>query len=259
MKIGVCAGLEKLTGLDLAGLDYVDPAVDDLLCPQKDEAAFRERLRLAQALGLPTPAVNVFIPRELTTTGPAVDAQAVDRFVDTVFRRAAVAGVRFISFGSAGSRRVPEGFDHATAFEQLVGHLKHWGPMAHARGVTVAVEALQKRECNIINTLAEGAELVRRVGHPGVRLLADTYHMASDGEGPDSIRRFGELLVHAHCADPAGRVPLGFGPADHRPYFLALKDIGYEGGVSIEAYRWDDFAGQLPTAVAALRQQIDEA
>ena len=29
--------------------------------------------------------------------------------------------------------------------------------------------------------------------------------------------------------------------------------------MSIEAHRWDDFAGQLPTAVAALRQQIDEA
>lgn len=259
MQIGLCAGLEKLAGLPLGGLDYLEPAVGGLLCPQKDESGFAERLGLARALGLPLLAVNVFIPRELPTTGPAVDAQAVDRFADIAFRRAAAAGVRIIVFGSAGSRKVPEGFDHGAAFEQLVGHLERWGPMAAACGVTIAVEALQKKECNIINSLTEGAELVRRVDHGAVRLLADTYHMASDGEGPESIRRFAELLVHAHCADPAGRVPLGVGPADHRPYFRALKDIGYRGGVSIEAHRWDNFAAQLPTAVAALREQIDSA
>ncbi|MCJ7545139.1 MAG: sugar phosphate isomerase/epimerase [Phycisphaerae bacterium] len=259
MKIGLCAGLEKLSGLPLEGLDYLEPTVGDLLCPQKDEQAFTQRLQVARTLHLPTPAVNVFIPGELRTTGPAVESGAVDRFVDTAFRRAARAGVRIVVFGSAGSRKVPEGFDPAAAFEQLVGHLKRWGPMAGACGVTVAVEALQKRECNIINSLTEGAELVRRAGHPAVRMLADTYHMASDGEGPESIRQFADLLVHAHCADPAGRVPLGLGPADHRPYFRALKDIGYDGGVSIEAHRWSDFAAQLPAAVAALREQIDSA
>ncbi len=259
MKIGLCAGLEKLAHLPLAGLDYAEPTVGDLVCPQKDDSVFAQRLKVARALSLPMLSMNFFLPRELRTTGPAVDAQAVDRYVGTALRRAGVAGVRFISFGSAGSRQVQAGFDPAAAFEQLVGHLKRWGPVAEASRVTIAVEPLQKKECNIINSLPEGAELVRRVDHPAVRLLADTYHMASDGEGPDGIRRFAELLVHAHCADPAGRVPLGFGPADHRPYFRALKDIGYTGGVSIEAHRWEDQAAQLPTAIAALREQIDSA
>jgi sugar phosphate isomerase/epimerase len=259
MKIGLCEGLEKLKGLPLAGLDYAEPSVGDLLCPLKDESAFAERLRIARALGLPTLAVNVFIPGQLPTTGPAVDVEAVDRFVEIAFGRAQTAGVRIVVFGSAGSRKVPEGFDHAAAFEQLVGHLKRWGPRAQRCGVTLSVEALQKRECNIINSLGEGAELVRRVNHPAVRLLADTYHMACDGEGPESIRRFADVLVHAHCADPAGRVPLGFGPADHRPYFRALKDIGYQGGVSIEAHRWENLAAQLPAAIGALREQIDSA
>lgn len=259
MKIGLCAGVEKLPTLPLAGIDYAEPTVADLLCPAEDDAAFAERLKLAKALPLPTTALNVFLSAQLPTTGPAVDAGAVDRFVGVAFGRAKQAGVRIIVFGSSGSRKVPQGFDHAAAFEQLVGHLKRWGPMAAAGGVTIAVECLQKRECNIINSLAEGAELVRRVSHPAVRLLADTYHMACDGEGPEGIRKFGQLLVHAHCADPAGRVPLGFGSADHRPYFRALKDIGYRGGVSIEAGRWEDQARQLPAAVAALREQIDSA
>jgi len=161
-------------------------------------------------------------------------------------------------FGSGGSRRVPEGFERRQASEQLAGHLARWGPIAAEAGVILVIEPLNKGETNIINTVDEGAELARRVGHPNVRLLADTYHMATDGDPPEAIRRAGELIAHVHCAEAAGRVPVGFGGEDHRPYFRALKDIGYDGRVSIEA-SFDDLAAQLPAAVAKLRQQIESA
>jgi sugar phosphate isomerase/epimerase len=201
-------------------------------------------------------ATNNFIPKDIPTTGPAVDQAAVDKFVSVACRRAGKAGVRIIVFGSGGSRRVPDGFDSGKAFEQLVGNLKRWGPMAQAAGVMIVVEPLNSSECNIITSVAEGAELVRRVNHPSIRLLADTYHMARDGEGPDSIREAGGILCHAHCAEAKGRVPVGLGGEDHRPYFRALKDIGYAGRVSIEA-KWEDFAAQLQGALDSLRRQIE--
>ncbi len=259
MRIGLWAELDVLAGMTVAGLDYAEISVADVLCPLKDKTAFTDRLKVARALPVPIKACNFFVPKELRTTGPDVDVQAVDRFVATACRRAAYVGVKVLVFGSAVSRMVPQGFDKARAFEQLAEHLRRWGPLASQAGVAIAVEALQKRECNILNTLIEGAELVRRVNHPSVRLLADTYHMASDDEDPEHIRQVGELLVHVHCADPAGRVPLGLGPANHRPYFRALKDVSYNGGVTIEAMKWDDFPSQLPAAVAALRDQIDSA
>jgi sugar phosphate isomerase/epimerase len=121
----------------------------------------------------------------------------------------------------------------------------------------LVLEPLHKAECNIVTSVSEGADIVAEVDHPSVRLLADTYHMAVDGEGPDAIRNAGERIVHVHAAEADGRRPVGT-KEDHRPYFAALKHSGYDGAISIEA-KWDDRDKQLPAAIANLRRQWEEA
>jgi sugar phosphate isomerase/epimerase len=167
-------------------------------------------------------------------------------------------GIAVIVFGSPYSRNAPEGFGCDRATDQLLDHLRRWGSLATRAGVTLALEPLHRGECNIVNTVDEGADLVRRADHPGIRLLADTYHMLRENESPDAIRRAKGLIVHVHCAEGDGRGPLGAIGEDHRPFFRALKDIGYDGRVSIEA-TWRDFDSQLPAAVQELRRQIDTA
>ena len=257
MRIGVCTSPEQLPG-PVEGLSFLEPSVAGLLCPKQPEAAFAERLAAARAAPVPVEAVNCLLPGDLKTTGPDVDAQTIDAYIAVVCRRARRAGVHRIVFGSGGSRRVPEGFDPAAAFAQLAEHLKRWGPVAAEHGLTFVIEPLNKAETNIINTVDEGALLARRADHPNIRLLADTYHMAKDADPPEAIRRAGELIAHVHCAEAAGRVPVGFGGEDHRPYFRALKDVGYDGRIAIEA-NWQDLPRELPRAVAELRKQIDSA
>jgi len=257
MRIGVCTAPESMTRA-VDGLDFVEGTVANLLCPREGESAFAKRLAAARACPLPVQAANVLLPGELKTTGPEVDPAAVDAYIAVVCRRAGLMGLKIIVYGSGGSRRVPEGFDRAAAADQIVGHLQRWGPMAAEAGVTFVLEPLNRQECNIVNSVGEGAELVRRADHPNVRLLADTYHMARDGDPPQAIRAAGGLIAHAHCAEAAGRVPVGFGGEDHRPYFRALKDAGYDGRIAIEA-QWEDFETQLPRALAQLRRQIEEA
>jgi len=166
--------------------------------------------------------------------------------------------VRRIVFGSGGSRRVPDGFDTGRAREQLVGHLKRFGAIAAECDVMIVLEPLHSGCCNIVTSVDEGAELVRAADHPNVRLLIDTFHMATDDDPADSIRRAGELIAHAHCAEGNGRGPLGTTGEDQRQYFRALKDAGYDGRISIEA-SWTDFAAQLPAAVMELQRQWDSA
>jgi sugar phosphate isomerase/epimerase len=255
MRIGLCTGEFDVAA---AGLDYLENSVGGLLCPLESDETFAQRLSKARAASLPIEALNMMFPRDLKTTGPEVDAARLDAFVTTMCRRGGQAGVRIVVFGSGPSRMVPEGFDRAEAAEQLVGGLRRWGPIAQANRMMIVLEPLQLKECNIVNTVREGGDLVRRADHHAIRLLADTYHMACDGEGPDAIRDCGDLIAHVHCADPDGRVPLGFAAGDHRPYFRALKDIGYAGRVSIEA-KWTDMRAQLPAALESLRQQIEEA
>ena len=260
MRIGVCTRPESLRSLagPPGGLDYIECPVGDVLCPREGEAAFESRLAAARAAPSPVEAANGFLPGDLKTTGPEVDVEALDAFVATAMQRAARIGIRTIVFGSGASRRVPDGFEIAAAAEQIVGHLKRWGPVAAARAVTIALEPLNKAECNIVTSVDEGADLVRRAAHPNIRLLVDTYHMARSNEPPEAIRRSAGLVAHVHCAEGDGRGPLGTKGEDQRPFFRALKDIGYDGRVSIEA-GWQEFAAQLPAALAELRRQIEEA
>jgi len=257
VELGICTG-QDLFAEPIEGLDYLEVSVAPWLVPLADEDHFAARLAEARTSPVPVKAANSFLPGNLKSTGPDVDNDALDAYVRTVMRRARQMGIEIIVFGSGGSRRVPEGFEQAAAVEQIVGHLIRWGPMAEESGVTLAVEPLQKSDCNIITSVAEGAEICRRADHPNIRLLADTYHMAADADPPEAIAEAEGLIVHAHCAELQDRAPVGTHDEDLRPYFRALKAIGYQGGISIES-SWKDRRQQAPAAMAALAKQIAEA
>ena len=124
--------------------------------------------------------------------------------------------------------------------------------------MTLVVEPLNSRECNFINSLDEGAELVAACGHAAVRLLADIYHMLMDQEGPDAILRHGALLSHVHIAEKEGRAFPGKHGEDFGPYLRALNEIGYQGALSLEC-GWSDLEKEAPIAIVSLRKQLEMA
>lgn len=257
-EIGICTPLDNVAVAKSAGCDYIEEGVQRFLVPDRPEAEFRENLaRLGQS-ALPVLACNGFLPEALKSVGPEARHDAILAFAETAFRRAREAGVRHIVFGSSGSRNIPEGFDRAEARRQLVGLLKRLGPAASRYGIVVALEPLRRAECNFINTVAEGAEIVREVDDPSIRLLADIYHMLYEDEGPGSLVAAGPLLVHCHIAEEEGRTAPGVHGQDFRPYLEALRRIGYSGRISFEG-RWTDLATELPVAVKTLEAQIARA
>ena len=257
MRLGICTGL-GVVNEPVDVLDFIEGTVGALLCPAEDDSAFGEPLAAVKASAVAVEAANCFVPGDLKTTGPDVDTEAVDAFVSTALERAGRMGLKIIVFGSGGSRQVPDGWDAGRAADQLVEHMKRWGPMAAAANVTITLEPLSRGDCNIVHTVDEAADLVRRVDHPNIRVLCDTYHMGSNGDPPEAIHRAEGLIAHVHVAEVDGRGPLGTLGEDQRPHFRALKDIGYEGRLSVEA-SWKDLPAQLPAALAELRRQVETA
>ncbi|HOK95535.1 MAG TPA: sugar phosphate isomerase/epimerase family protein [Anaerohalosphaeraceae bacterium] len=255
---GVCTGLDNTAKLQNAGYDYIELGVQRFLVPQSSDEDFAKNLLEAQSVKAPLYACNSFLPSSLICVGPAADHPAILTYAETAFRRAQAAGIRVIVFGSGSSRRVPDGFEPAQAQRQFVDLLKKMGPIAEKYGVIIAIEPLNKKECNFINTVAEGTAIAREVNHPNIRVLADFYHMALEDEGPDSIRAAGRLLAHCHIAEKEGRKWPGASGFDFTGYFKALKDIRYRGCISIEG-RADDFDRQLPEALAYMKSQWETA
>lgn len=258
MEIGVCTGVEHAEITSLAGADYFEWSVGGYLQPLKDNAQFEAALEQVRKASIPCPAVNVLLPGDQKVTGPEVNLRALEDYTSVVFQRAHEAGIKVIVFGSGGARRVPDGFDYDKAEEQLVVFGQMLGKWAENEGVMVAVEPLNRLECNILNTLEEAANYVRKVNMPAFRLLVDSFHLDMEGESTDSIVKNADILVHAHIATKANRLPPGGEDHDFSPFFQALKDANYTGRLSIEARLPDPadsalYIRQIQSAINLLR------
>jgi len=254
-RLGVCTSIANAAAVQSAGGGYIEESVQGFLVPDKPESDFRPKAEAAAAASLPVRACNSFLPGSLKSVGPDARPDDIVAYAGTAFRRAREIGITTVVFGSSGSRSIPDGFDRGEARRQFVALLRRLGPVAGANCVVIAIEPLNRDETNFINTVAEGAALVREAGHPNVRLLADIYHMLREGEGPDALVAAGPLLRHIHIAERDRRTPPGVAGDDFRPYLRALRRAGYAGAISIEC-RWDDIAAELPAALKALRAQI---
>ncbi len=258
MKIGLCTPVQQADIAAKVGFDYVEENVQNLLMAEAPDEAFAPILKAAQNAPLPTIAANCFLPGALKCTGPVVDLERIVRYAGTAFRRARQVGMRYIVFGSGGSRQIPEGFELAQARDQFLTCLKRIAPLAEENDIMIVVEPLHKKECNFINSLAEGAWFVEAANHPHVRLLADFYHMLKDGEDPNEIVVHGKWIQHAHVAECEGRLAPGSGGEDFVPFLRALKQIDYKGTISYEC-GWKQFPEQAPESLKGFREQMSQA
>ncbi len=234
MQFGVCCDPSLTAAARRAGFDYAEWSVGALLMPRAPRQDFLAALKQARAAALPYPVLNGFVPADLKITGQYVDASALKEYVTVAFERAEQAGVQIIVFGSGGARQVPDGFDAGEAHKQLAGFCAMFAPIALLHGVTVVVEPLNRLECNVLNTVAECAALVREVSHPALGLLTDAYHLLRDNDSLEDVAANGGILRHAHIATVPTRVAPGAEPCDFAPFFNALARGGYTGRVSIE-------------------------
>ena len=252
MRFGYCCGPREAALLKSAGFDYFEWSVGALLMPLADDAEFMAALSQAQAVPLPCEALNSMVPGELKITGPDVDFPQLEAYAATMCARAKRAGIQRIVFGSGGARRVPDGFSKEKARGQIVAFLAMLGPLARDAGLAVTVEPLNAGETNIINSVAEGADIVREVNDPAIRLLADAYHVMMENEPLDNIARNLDIITHTHIATRAGRMPPGAVPcAGARDFLTCLRANGYNGRVSVEGAGFS--ASNARVALATLR------
>src|SRR5690606_467271 len=106
-------------------------------------------------------------------------------------------------------------------------------------------------ETNLLNTLESASGFLDKNGLENVKLLADLFHMNIEEDNlAQAIRDYGKYSGHMHFAD-SNRRPMGFGHTDMVPIAEALKEIGYSGYVSAEAFPY-------PNPDAAAEQTIQE-
>lgn len=252
MRLGVCTKITNLQTVIEAGYDYIEFNLKWIA--ELSEEEFARVKETMDAPPIKAEATNGFFAPDFPIIGPAVDYERITAYCENALSRAAALGVKVAVLGSGGARNIPEGFDPVEAEGQFIKVLRICGDVAAHHGITVAIEPLQKKETNFINTVAEGIAICKKVDHPSVKVLADYYHVLASDEGLTAIETSDGLLAHVHLAVEGRVMP----STDHDKALCAkladaLKKCGYNARISLEGH-FDEFASDITTALPILKQ-----
>jgi D-psicose/D-tagatose/L-ribulose 3-epimerase len=102
--------------------------------------------------------------------------------------------------------------------------------------VTLAIEPLNRFETYFLNTAEDAARLAAEVNHPNFGILFDTFHANVEEKSiPAGYRTVGPYLKHVHSCENDRGIP-GTGHVDWMGVFQALRDLRYDGWVTIESF-----------------------
>jgi len=124
----------------------------------------------------------------------------------------------------------------AEEWKWAVDSMRQVAQHAEKVGVTLGLEYLNRFECYLLNTAADGARFCRDVGHPRCQMMYDTFHAHIEEKSiPNAIRSLKGCLAHVHISENDRSTP-GCGNVRWDQNFDALHEIGYNGTMVIEAF-----------------------
>jgi sugar phosphate isomerase/epimerase len=224
------------TGLELAPFTLAQD-------PQTLDAAAARRFRsTAQAHGLAISSLHWLLVKpdglSLVSADTAVRQQTLSllkRLIDV----AAACGAAVLVHGSPKQRSPLPGQALADAVERLHDALAELAPHAAAAGVVYCLEPLSPAETPVINTVAQAAAMVDRIGSPALRTMLDV-SAASQAESAPVHEVLAQYLASGHIAhvqlnDKNRRGP-GQGDTPQQPVLQVLKTAGYTGWMAVEPF-----------------------
>lgn len=185
-------------------------------------------------------------------TSPEADVrQRTTAYLGELARLCRDLGASILVLGSPHQRNLLPG----VTMEQAMGHaaevIKGAVPEFQSCGVTLAVEPLGPEEGDFLLTAELGVQLIEMVNSPNCQLHLDVKAMSSEDKPiVEIIRENSEHLAHFHANDANRRGP-GMGEVDFIPILQVLKEINYQGWVSVEVFDYE------PGVEALARESID--
>ena len=149
-------------------------------------------------------------------------------------------GGKIMVVGSPKQRNVMQEVSSARAWAIATDTFRDAVKTAEDRGVTVCIEPLAPTETNFINTAYEAVEFAQQFKSPAMKIILDVKAMCSEEMAINKIiKESTPHFAHFHANDKNLKGP-GFGKVDFRPIAAALHDVGYNGYVSVEVFKFDE-------------------
>lgn len=142
-------------------------------------------------------------------------------------------------FGSPQQRNLLPNVSHQEATEYAIDVITKSLPILEEQNVTLALEPLGPAEGDFWTTATETIATIEKIQSPHVQLHLDVKAMSSESKPvPDVIREGAKYMKHFHANDANRRGP-GMGDIDFVPIFETLREVNYDGWVSVEVFDYE--------------------
>lgn len=253
MRYGVCIGedFKKIAFAKKCGFDYIESCFAPL--GRGSEEKYQELVAAVKENDIKCEVVNCFMPGDLPVAVENPDYDAIREYVERGMSRGEAIGLKKVVYGSGGARKIQDGGSYADTVAKNEYFLREIvAPIAEKYGITVVIEPLCPKDCNIFNTVKESCVLASSVASDNIQTLADLYHMCVIGDTMENIVDIKGSLHHAHIAEPEKRVyPKQGDSFDYKLFIDAIEEAGCET-CSIEANS-EDWEKDCVEAMAVLK------
>jgi sugar phosphate isomerase/epimerase len=259
MQFGICNEIfqdwkleDAMAYAARAGYDCIEIA-PFTLCKHVTDLTASDRQKIRDAAARARIAISgihwVLVQTEgmyLTSPDAGTRGRTAQYFVELVDFCADIGG-RIIVVGSPKQRNVIEGVSYAQAWDWATEVFRPSVRRAEERGVTICFEPLAPTETNFVNTAAEGIRFARQFHSPAMSIILDVKAMSSEAKPiPQIIRESRGHFSYFHANDANLKGP-GFGAVDFKPIAAALREVGYDGVVSVEVFKFEEGAEVIAT------------
>lgn len=179
------------------------------------------------------------------TTNDATIRKATSQYFEELIRLCEELGGGVMVLGSPQQRNRPADVTLEQAHRNAAVILESLHDNLTDRKVRIALEPLGPEEGNFLNTAAEAKQLKQLISSDRIGLHLDVKAMSSEPQPVvEILRKHADWMIHFHANDPNRRGP-GMGDVDFAPILKTLREIGYEGWISVEVFDYSLGAEQL--------------
>ncbi len=140
----------------------------------------------------------------------------------------------------------------AAEWSLAVESMRSLADYAAGGSIVLGLEPINRYETYLVTNVDQALRFLAEVGADNLKLHLDTFHMNIEEPDPaGAIRRAGDLLVNVHVSD-SNRLPPGQGHTDFPALLRALKEIRYQGPLTLEPVP----PGSDPLLAAAMSEHL---
>lgn len=248
MKIGMFGAVKDIEAVSAAGFDCIEMQVNEIV--QLEDDLFRDACQKLEHSGLTCEVLDNPVPLDQVIADDTFDLDYYQGYLKKGVERARKLGVKFYVFGNGRTRSLPVTGDIEKAHQKNLDFMRRLADITTAKDIQVLIEPLAPRVSNVVQSLAQALEYAREIDRSNIGTFLDYRWFLAMNHPLEEIYKFARSIAHVHIDNPTTEFPRRLVPKlndghDYKPFLSALKEIHYNGIISVEANSFSDFDQEM--------------